>query len=754
MSWQVEQTNPETVSVTLVTNHMWISSELFVPKRRKKISEVAGLRLSTIPSGDISIASTNMASSRAAKRRRLSPFSDDSDSTSLAPNGSTNKQSYDDWELEQDYERRPRKLNRGKENTRLPIKTAEGIKHVVVPETPAEDSDSSDSDHGDGENGKEESSSKASSYDAHQKVPLKQQIIQTKEELANIAILINEDPEEHVGLFKRLADLVNGDTHPIIKKLALASQAAIFKDVIPGYRIRPLSEEEKSTKLSKEVRKLRNYEQSLLSAYKRYVEQLANFARGSKHDDQDDAGIQSVAVNCVCSLLLAVPHFNFRPELLKVLVDRLSKRRVDANFVKCRETLEEIFQKDDDGIVSLEAVRLLSKMMKARNFKVHESVLDTFLHLRLLSELSVKASRDRVDKDPESTTFKGKKMKQKREFRTKKERKLERERKAVEKDMKEADALVSHEEREKNQAETLKLLFGIYFRILKQRDSKLMGAVLEGLAKFAHLINQDFFGDFLEVLKELVTRLEAEDSIEDGDGVDGDDGGGNDDGEIIPLRSSTRQVLLCTITAFALLEGQDVSKAASSLHLDLTFFITHLYRSLFPLSVNPDIEYHPGKSLRLPDPHASNDADGDNKNAENPEVKKKSRVNFQTPTVLLLRCLQSALLNRSHGPPPPLRVAGFSKRLMTTALHLPEKSSIAMLSLLSRVAKQHGRKIASLWHTEERKGDGVFDPFAGNVEGSNVFASTVWEGELLRLHYCPKVRDAARELEQGIIAAR
>lgn len=691
-----------------------------------------------------------MASARAAKRRRLSPSSDDSDSPSPTSNGSTKRQSYDDWELEQDYERRPRKLNRGKENTRLPIKTAEGIKHVAVPEPPADDSDGSDSDRDDGENGSEESSSEQSSPEAPQKVPLKQQIIQTKEELANIATLINEDPEEHVGLFKRLADLVTGDTHPIIKKLALASQAAIFKDVIPGYRIRPLTEEEKNTKLSKEVRKLRNYEQSLLSAYKRYVEQLSIFARGSKQDDQDDAGIQSVAINCVCSLLLAVPHFNFRPELLKILVDRLSKRRVDGNFAKCRETLEEIFQRDDDGIVSLEAVRLLSKMMKARNFKVHESVLDTFLQLRLLSELSVKASRDRVDKDSESTTFKGKKIKQKREFRTKKERKLERERKAVEKDMKEADALVSHEEREKNQAETLKLVFGIYFRILKQRDSKLMGAVLEGLAKFAHLINQDFFGDLLEVLKELVMRFEEEDSIEDGEGEDGN----NDESEIIPLRGSTRKVLLCTITAFALLEGQDVSKAASSLHLDLTFFITHLYRSLFPLSVNPDIEYHPGKSLRLPDPHASKDADDDNKNAENQELKRKSKVNFQTPTVLLLRCLQSALLNRSHGPAPPVRVAGFSKRLMTTALHLPEKSSIAMLSLLSRVAKQHGRKIASLWHTEERKGDGVFDPFAGNVEGSNVFASTVWEGELLRLHYCPKVRDAARELEQGIIASR
>ena len=41
-------------------------------------------------------------------------------------------------------------------------------------------------------------------------------------------------------------------------------------------------------------------------------------------------------------------------------------------------------------------------------------------------------------------------------------------------------------------------------------------------------------------------------------------------------RDSHREALLCTVTAFALLEGQDVSRAAATLHLDLSFFIKHL----------------------------------------------------------------------------------------------------------------------------------------------------------------------------------
>jgi nucleolar complex protein 3 len=676
-----------------------------------------------------------MASVREAKRRRISPTNIEELSASIS-DGPSIQDFYTraaQWDLEQDYEQRPRKANKKdkREKTRLPIKTADGIlQHVEELQTTVEESDSFlDTD-------EEEEIADRATEEGIQKeistVPLKAQIIQAKEEFARLATLINEDPEEHVGSFKKLANMVDQESHPVIQKLALATQFAIFKDVIPGYRIRPLGDEESVAKLSKDVRKLHQYEQSLLSAYQHYVQQLSSWAKpGNQQPNKKKMDLRTGAINCACSLLLSLPHFNFRSELLKILVNRLSKKSVDADFVKCRDTLEEVFEKDDDGIVSLEAVSLLSRMMRAREFRVDETVLDTFLHLRLLSEFSAKGSRDKIDHEPDERTFKGKKVKVKREFWSKNRRKLEKDRKAVEKDMKQADALVSHEERDKNQAETLKLVFGVYFRILKQRNEHLMGAVLEGLAKYAHLINQDFFGDLLEALKELITKLEGPESF----------GLGNE--EPVITRNSAREILLCTITAFALLEGQDASKAAASLHLDLSFFVTHLYRALYSLSTNPDIEFNPSKSLRLPDPYQT---------AALPSIRKK--VNLQTPTVLLLRCLQSALVCRNQGTPPPLRLAGFTKRLMTMALQLPEKSSLAILSLVARVSKQHGRKIAPLWHTEERKGDGVFNPFAADVEASNTFAGTIWEGEILKLHYCPQVRDAATEVEKIIAAVK
>lgn len=690
-----------------------------------------------------------MARGPTVKRRRLSPPEDAEATASRVQSDFYNRA--DEWDLEQDYERRPRKANKkANERTRLPIKTSEGFVEAVEDngeqEDPAEETDSFLGTDDDEEDGFEDVEEEV--VEEKPKIPVKQQILQAKEDLARIATLINEDPEEHIALFKTMAEMVdNPDAPTTVKKLALASQAAVYKDVIPGYRIRPLSEEDKNAKVSKDVRKLRDFEQSLLTGYRNYVQKLAILTKPGKNVEVDP-GLKSIAINCACNMLQSVPHFNFRGELLKIVVNRLARKQVDADQVKCRETMEDIFRKDSDGIVSLEAVRLLAKMMKARDFRIHESVLDTFLHLRLLGEFSMKASQNRVDREPEEEQVRGKKQKQKREFRTKRERKLQKERKLVEKDMKQADALVSHEERDKNQAETLKLVFGVYFRILKQRIPHLMGPVLEGLAKYAHLINQDFFGDLLEAMKDLISHAERDElgAVEEDEDQDEEDENGAATGRT--TRDARRETLLCTVTAFALLEGQDASKAATTLHLDLSFFIKHLYRSLYALSTDPDVEFNPNTSLRLPDPNVPQD------DTQTSHIRSKNKVNFQTPMVLLLRCLQSILISRAHGVIPPIRLATFSKRLMTTSLQLPEKSALATLSLMNQVSKHHGRRISSLWHTEERKGDGVFNAYANDVESTNVFAGSVWEGELLRMHYCPQVREAALDIEKMMSATK
>lgn len=722
---------------------------------------------------------------RPAKKRRITPPQSDDDNTSSQRSEVKVQKAFfksaASWDLEQDYETKARKgknNKKEKESSRLPIRLPDGrLQHVAATTTGADLESDEDWLEGRGEDDgsdEEEIQKEKTAAPAKPEIPEPQQIFEAKEELAKLASSLNENPEENVGAFKAIAK-IGQSRIPAIQQLVLATQLAVYKDVIPGYRIRPISEDGPEEKLSKEVRKLRTYEQSLVSSYQVYVKDLTRHAKsggkqqhGENNNNNNNSGsnikrrgqhktVASIAITCACTLLTTVPHFNFRSDLIKILVGKLSTRRVDDDFRKCLAALETLFLEDEEGRPAMEAVSLLSKMMRAREYRVDESVMNLFLHLRLLSEFAGKASTDAVEHEQSAATEAEREMRKKkyREFRTKRARKSAKEQKALQRDLAQADAIVSHEERDRLQSETLKLVFASYFRILKVRRPNLMGAVLEGLARYAHLINQDFFGDLLEALKDLIRHSE-EDAEGRGEGEEGDgvqeDEEEEDDEET--ARNTTREALLCTVTAFALLAGQDAHNARSDLHLDLSFFTTHLWQTLLPLSLNPDLELG-AKSLHLPDPNSKSSATASTSS---------NKINLQTTTVLLIRSLTAILI-----PPwnirsvPPLRLAAFTKQLMSASLHVPEKSAQAVLALLADVMHTHGRKVSALWNTEERRGDGVYNPVLGSsgagggggatVEASNPFAATVWEGELLRRHYCPKVREGVKIVEKGVASA-
>lgn len=52
-----------------------------------------------------------------------------------------------------------------------------------------------------------------------------------------------------------------------VARLAMLSLAAVFKDVAPGYRIRLPTDKELAMPVSKDVKRLRDYESSLLRSY-------------------------------------------------------------------------------------------------------------------------------------------------------------------------------------------------------------------------------------------------------------------------------------------------------------------------------------------------------------------------------------------------------------------------------------------------------------------------------------------------------
>lgn len=107
---------------------------------------------------------------------------------------------------------------------------------------------------------------------------------------------------------------------------------------------------------------------------------------------------------------------------------------------------------------------------------------------------------------------------------SKKERKARKERKEIDEEMRKAEQTITIEEREKYQSQVLKMLLALYLEILKagshtssipnNNANDLMASVLEGLARFGQMANFDLLGDFLEVLREIMTDIMDEHSLQ------------------------------------------------------------------------------------------------------------------------------------------------------------------------------------------------------------------------------------------------
>lgn len=126
----------------------------------------------------------------------------------------------------------------------------------------------------------------------------------------------------------------------------------------------------------------------------------------------------------------------------------------------CLNTLIKIFRTDLTGVPSLEVVRLLNRMVKERHFSVHPDVLSCLLHLRLKTELGVRSSDSRADKEGgEGGKVKKRHSTNKAAARraqgkatdqphlSKKAKKVLKEKKGIEREFRDAEAEVDKEER-------------------------------------------------------------------------------------------------------------------------------------------------------------------------------------------------------------------------------------------------------------------------------------------------------------------
>ena len=326
------------------------------------------------------------------------------------------------------------------------------------------------------------------------------------------------------------------------QRLAILSLMAVFQDIVPSYRIRPPSEMELAVKVSKETKKLWDYERTLLTQYQMFLKLLEKLisstsssssrliysSKASPSSSSSSSSLAITAILCLCELLTSLPHFNFRSNILSIIVKHMNHKTCPEIQQACCQTITTLFTTDKQGEISLEATRLICHTIKDHPLTIHPSVVRTFLSLPL-----------RIHDDEAQAA----KMIEKVQM---KKRKRDVELAQVEKDLKEGDATVDTILVAKYQGDILQRITVTYFRILKSVAEKqarimdvdkeeeedkttttilsmkkhhprrrkikktsyhpLLSVALEGLARFSHLIHFDAITDLLHVLKSVVQQ--------------------------------------------------------------------------------------------------------------------------------------------------------------------------------------------------------------------------------------------------------
>lgn len=492
---------------------------------------------------------------------------------------------------------------------------------------------------------------------------------------------------------RRLIDMANplkNDFDEMTTRLSILSLLAIFQDIIPTYRIRLPTAEELSVRLTKETKKLWDYERGLLASYQQYLKLLehlwenGNTSKKKNKEHNEVSALSVTAILCLCELLKSAYHFNFRSNILTLVVKQMNNKTCEEVSTACCTAISYIFENDKQGEVALEATRMISKMIKERYDKGFTRVNIKPAIVRTFTSLPLRVHEDEAQAAKLASEAKAKR------------RKKDKEQDDIENEMREGDATVDKIVLARSQSDTLHAVTLTYFRILKGVDfatnsnapentkqqkkavcaMELLAPALEGLAKFSHLINFDTVVDLLGVLKGLLKNV-----------------------DFLPLDAS----LNCMLAAFQTLHGP-----GRELQIDQKEYISPIY-NLLPHLI-----------------HETSDSGN---------------------TDLAIRCLHAAFIKRKEYS--TVRVAAFVKQICTVSLHSPSYTSAPLLAFVRQVLHRYPAAAQMLENEQDVVTSGTYTPDVEDPEHTNPFATSAWELGTLRFHVNPAVVEHASRASQN-----
>lgn len=324
---------------------------------------------------------------------------------------------------------------------------------------------------------------------------------------------------------------------PETSSLAICTLLALFKDLMPGYRIRPLTAAELAAPVSKDVRSQRSTDESYLNAYRRFISILKAYlleTRGgsrSKLRKVKNRPVLRASILCLCEVLTFASHFNFYEDILRTAVHVIS----DSFYQNCGlvprliTAIRRVFDEDKDGQATATALRILSTAAQEREYDVPISWIEALETVRFKDADRLASSKNNYGKQKNSADSgtidlavgSVKKVK----HLSGKQKKEEKARLIKANTVAQMEAVCTREEISKWCSEGLKHLMRIYFGVVSKTTSVIsndhlallndpvaaerLGLVLVGLARHAHRIDVELFCDLLRTLRILMEPLNA-----------------------------------------------------------------------------------------------------------------------------------------------------------------------------------------------------------------------------------------------------
>lgn len=447
--------------------------------------------------------------------------------------------------------------------------------------------------------------------------------------LAAAAERIAAEPEKELDLFDIFFHLHRvGDQE--IKYMALLSAIAVFKDLVPGYRIREPTEQEKAQARSKSVLTLERYELKLLQTYRRLLPDMEAAMRK----------VPQVVSPALAELVKAAFDFNYRQRLIGTAIRHANSPEADVRGPLVMG-LQEMLESDQRLEAAKEAVLAIGKMAQAmagKNAKDTRDILRPEL-LQVLLRLPVGRADAAELSGPTGD--------------------LSTADDDVKRGLEEASITLSAKELRKREAELLYEVFVVYLRIMRQRHlhgRDLMGAVLTGLARWGQQVNVELL---LEILSEL--RVVVKDAIARSD-------------EFVALHGLNCALVLLSGPSQALLT--DVSWLSDSMNGALSLALPSMF------STHSEGEWPPRHCYYF---------DEEGKVACS-EKDMAEAIDSQSVPALVLRCLRAALkCPQGYSNASDAALASLIERLFSIALVADCHVGLPFLREAALLLRRHQR---------------------------------------------------------------